>query len=378
MSEALTKVVIDLAALRHNLRSIQERLGQGVRIMAVVKSDAYGHGLERCAEVLAQEGTDFFAVSEVEEGVRLRRAGIKGEIVILFGARPADFEALFEYDLAPVFFSREGLLALDTMATRIRRQLRGHLKIDMGMGRLGIMPGEVEEFVDLLGSMQGLVLAGVMSHFPLADSPDPTPTTEQCRRFQEIVNRFPLLVKPGVLQHIANSAATMLFPESHLDMVRPGISLYGCYPEPGMAEADETGLRPVMGFSTQVLQVKEVPAGHGLSYGHIHVTRRPTRLAVLPVGYDDGYLRGLSGKAEVLIGGRRVPVLGRICMKACVADISDLPEVRPGDEVVLFGRQGDAEISVDEVAGWLDTISYEVLCLVGAKNKRFYVDERGH
>ena len=376
MGEVLNKVIIDLAALRRNYQALRRRLAPGVEIMAVVKSNAYGHGLERCALTLARAGARVFGVAKVEEGVRLRQAGVAGEIVIMLGVRPADFEALLHHDLSPVVYDPAGLGELAARAAAMNKRVGVHLKIDTGMGRLGVMPDQLGALLAELTRTDRLNLAGVMSHFPLADTAAPAVSLIQCQRFQELIDRFPVLSGRQVVRHMANSAALLRFPETHLDMVRPGITLYGCYPGGGLAATAGLDLLPVMQFSTMVVQLKEVPADYGLSYGHLHVTRRPTRLAVLPVGYDDGYLRGLTGQAMVLIRGRRVPVLGRICMNACVADVSDLPEVQPGDPVILFGRQGGERILVDELADWLGTINYEVLCLVGERNPRLYVDDQ--
>jgi alanine racemase len=370
---ALNTVTVDLDALCGNFRAIRQQVGPGVRVMAVVKSDAYGHGLVPVAQALARTGADTFGVAEVEEGVQLRQAGIKGEIVVLLGAPLWSHEAIVEHGLSPVVFDHHTPAALADRARAMGRRVGVHLKVDTGMGRLGVMPAQVRDIVRDIQGMNGVELVGVMSHFPLADSRKVGPTLAQCRRFQAVVDQVPGLARPGVARHIANSAAILRYPETWLDMVRPGISLYGCYPARHLARPEMLPLTPVLSFRSTVIQVKEVAAGTGLSYGHTHVTRRSTRLAVLPTGYDDGYCRRLSGRAEVLIAGQRAPILGRICMNACMADITGLDEVKPGDEVVLIGRQGMAEITADEVAGWLGTINYEVLCQVGARNRRLYL-----
>lgn len=364
------RVEIDLGALRTNYRQIQAKVGAGVGVMAVVKSDAYGHGLIPAAQALAREGCRCFGVAEVEEGVALRRAGVAGEIVVLLGALPDSFGAIVEFGLQAAIYGREELAALSAYAARRNRQVGIHLKIDTGMGRLGIMPERLADFLDLLAELPGVRLAGIMSHFPRADDrDDPAQAVEQNRRFGELAEAIRQRFASGPI-HIANSAAILNLPDSRHDMVRPGITLYGCYPAP--VDTGEAGLKlvPVMSFKTRVIQVKEVPAGYGISYGHTYRTERPTRLAVLPVGYADGYLRRLTGRAEVLVAGRRVPVLGRICMNACLADITSLDRVAAGDEVVVMGRQGGEEITADEIAGWSETISYEILCLFGGSNRR--------
>lgn len=369
---ANNRVEIDLAALAANFQAIRDAVSPDVQVMAIVKADAYGHGLVPVADALYEAGARSFGVAEVEEGVLLREAGIKGEITVLLGAAAGFFPEIVEYDLQVVITDRDNLKALSGYCEKHRKKVEVHLKIDTGMGRLGVMPEEVSGYLDLLAELPGVPLSGVMSHFPRADEPDHSYTEQQNRRFAEIAGgirkRF-----PGAKIHGANSAAIINFPETHHDLVRPGISLYGYFPDPGMEGNTTIQLKPVMGFKTRVIQVKEVPAGYGISYGHTFQTERPTRVAVLPVGYADGYLRRLGGRAEVIINGCRVPVLGRICMNACMADITDLDLVEVGDEVVIMGHQGKAEITADEIARWSDTISYEILCLLGSSNQRVYL-----
>jgi alanine racemase len=270
-----------------------------------------------------------------------------------------------------VVYDREYLRELAAAAGRAGREAGVHLKIDTGMGRLGIMPAELPAFLELLRDLPGLRLAGLLSHFPLADAADQSCTDEQNRIFARLMERAAGGLKE-LVAHIANSAALIRQPATHHGLVRPGITLYGCYPAADQAWRARLQLKPVMSFKSLILQVKEVPAGYGISYGRLFTTSRPTRLAVLPVGYDDGYPRRLTGRAQVLIGGRRVPVVGRICMNACMADVTELPAVQPGDEVVLLGRQGLEEITADELAAWQETINYEVLCLIGSRNQRCY------
>jgi alanine racemase len=376
ISTSHNRVEIDLAALRGNYRNILGRVGDGVRIMAIVKSDAYGHGLIPVAQALAGEGATTFGVAEIDEGVRLRQAGIKGEIVILLGGMADSFPEIVEFDLQPVVYDLEGLAALAAYGEQHNRQIGVHLKIDTGMGRLGIMPDQLDGYLELLEKLAGIRLAGVLSHFPRADDrQDRTQAVEQNRQFGQILATVRKRCGSGPA-HIANSAAIINVPDSHYDMVRPGIALYGCYPFPEGKTSSNLQLKPVMSFKTRVLQVKEVPSGYGISYGHTYRTKRPTRLAVLPVGYDDGYLRRLTGRAEVIISGQRVPVLGRICMNACLVDITDIDDqVGAGDEVVLMGCQGGAEITADDIADWSDTISYEILCLFGGSNQRVYLSD---
>lgn len=367
------RVEIDLAALHHNFRQLRQLAGDGVGILAMVKADAYGHGLIPAAQAFARAGASDFAVAEVEEGIRLRQSGIAGRIVVMLGIDRQSAVECVAHDLTPVVYDLEAVQALSAAAEKADRRQDVQVKVDVGMGRLGVMPHEFAAFLSRLAGFPHLHLAGILSHFPLADAEEAQATAAQSAVFQELLAALPPGVGPGRPHHIANSAALLRFPEMHCDMVRPGISLYGCYPAPWLGQGSSLDLRPAMAFKTRVIQVKEVPAGQGISYGHTYVTQRPSRLAVLPVGYDDGYLRRLAGKAQVLVGGRRAPIRGMICMNACMADVTGMPSVKPGDEVVLLGRQGSEEISADEMARWSDSISYEILCLLGACNRKIHL-----
>ena len=378
-AHSFNRVEIDIAALQHNFQSIQQTIGQQVSVMAVVKSDAYGHGLLACAQAIYQAGGRTFGVAEVWEGVALRRSGLQGEIVILLGSSPESYGEIIKYKLTPVVYDVDSITRLSDIAARRNAEVSVHLKVDVGMGRLGVLPAEVESYVSLIRRLPFLSLSGLLSHFPVADEPGASALTrEQLLDFNNILTRLKTKKAEPLVTHIANSAALIYFPESHLDMIRPGISLYGYYPDASPARAKTAApilqLQPVMSFKTRVIQIKELDAGCGISYGHTFVTRRKSRIAVLPVGYADGYLRKLSNRAEVLIGGRRAPVCGRVCMNATMVDITDLPPVHTGDEAVLMGQQGDAVISADEIAKWMETISYEVLCLFGTFNERVYLN----
>jgi len=379
-SLSFNRVEIDLAALRENFLSIQKAVGLQVKIMAIVKSDAYGHGLVACAQALYRAGARTFGVAEVWEGVKLRQAGLEGDIVILLGGPLESYEDIIRHALTPVVYNVDFLTGLSSLAARMDGAVKVHLKVDLGMGRLGVMPEEVESYVSLIKRLPGLTLSGFLSHFPAADEPGAVQKTKnQALQFKDLLDSFKKGKDGSRVAHIANSAALIYFPDTHLDMVRPGISLYGCYPDASPARAKyvlpELELRPAMNFKTRVIQVKELGPGSGISYGHTFVTSRKSRIAVLPVGYADGYLRKLSNRAKVLIGGRRASVCGRVCMNATMVDITDLPPIHVGDEVVLLGRQGEATITADEIAQWMETISYEVLCLFGTFNEKIFMNK---
>ena len=362
------RITISGTALEQNYRCIAERVGPEVAVLAMVKADAYGHDMVFAAKAFARAGCRIFGVAEIGEGVRLRQAGIVGDILVMVGFLPEQAQLFFTYDLTPVVFDAATITGLAELAVQQGKILPVQLKVDCGMSRLGIAPRQAAAFAEMVGRSSGLRLAGILSHFPAADQPE-SPTTATaydlfngaCRQLDD---------HKSLLRHIANSGAVLNFPETFGNMVRAGIALYGYAADGQEGHARAAGLLPAMTFSTRIVQVKEIAAGTGVSYGHTYTTTRPTRLAILPVGYEDGYSRSLSNRAEVLIGGRRAAVRGRICMNLCMVDISEIDGVHAGDEAVLLGAQGDQHIWADELAGLAGTISYEILCMLGNNNVR--------
>jgi alanine racemase len=373
--ESLNRVEISLAALCHNSALLKQRAA-GRPVLAMVKADAYGHGMIECAKALSAAGVDCFGVAEAVEGVQLRRHGIKEPVLVMAGILPEIIPDLFACRLTPVIVDGSCLKELSEQAVKLDREIELHLKVDAGMGRQGCMPADMEQLIKSIQELPGLRLAGIMAHFPMADDPDSGSTNEITALFCRNLNKVRELLPGKLLVHLANSGGILYFPGSHQDMIRPGIALYGCYPDgrQGAVNAGEPHLEPVMRFSSRIIQVKDVPSGTGLGYGHIYVTDRPSRIAIIPAGYEDGYLRVLSNTGQALIHGRRVPVVGRISMNLTMFDVTDLDNVLAGDEVVLLGCQGEDEITADEIAAWMGTINYEVLCLFGNLNNRVYAD----
>ena len=373
--ESFNRVEISLAALRANFFRIKAQAPR-TAVLAMVKADAYGHGMVQCARTLEKAGADCFGVAEVVEGIELRDNGIRQPVFILTGLLPEIIPALFDYNLTPVLVDSSCLDLLSEEAVRRDRTMTLHLKVDAGMGRQGCALSELSGILEKIHSLPRLVLGGIMAHFPLADDPYSDSTRQITAVFCQEVAKNAALLPENITLHLANSGGIFYFPGSHQDMIRPGISLYGCYPDGarGRMQAEPPLLEPVMRMSSRVIQVKEVPAGTGLGYGYIYTTRRPSRIAVIAAGYEDGYLRCLSNRARALVGGQRVPVVGRISMNLTMLDITERDGICPGDEVVLLGRQGNEEITVDEIADWMGTINYEVLCLFGNLNKRVYVE----
>ena len=365
------RISISRSRLQHNFACIRKQAGPGVEVMAMVKGDGYGHGMVDSASAFAAVGCRVFGVAELVEAVTLRQAGVTGAIFVMLGFEPAEAVSFFDYDLTPVVFQQQDILALSQAARRLGREIGVHLKVDCGMGRLGLLPADVPGFVESIEALPGITLAGIMAHFPEADNRSAASNQTIFATYERVCRDLGDRFKG--IRHIANSGATLNFPEMTCDMVRAGIALYGYYPDgttgPDDGEEDEK-LQPVMSFTTRVIQIRDLPAGSGISYGHTYTTDRPSRIAVLPTGYEDGYLRDLSNRAEVLIRGRRAPVRGRVCMNLCMVDVTDIAGVETGDEVVLLGQQGGEKITADEIAGWMQTISYEVLCLFGNTNSR--------
>ena len=362
-----TWVEIDLSALGWNLHRVRRRVGSGIRILAVVKADAYGHGAECCAPALAAAGADQFGVATVEEGAALRRAGITAPVVVLGLARPDEAPALLAMNLETAVADLETALHFARAARRRRRRLGLHLKVDTGMGRIGADPGEAAPLARRLRNAAGVDLRGVFSHFAHADGREPRLLGDQMRLFASAAEGV-RAYWPRALRHLANSAAVIEAPRTYFDMVRPGLMLYGLYPASRLRRRED--LKPVLSWKTAVVQVKRVSAGTGISYGHAYVTKRPTWVATLPVGYADGFPRNLTNRGVVLIKGRRCPVIGRVTMDMTMVDVTSAAPVRLGETAVMVGRQRGRELTADDMARLRDTISYEVVTAIGDRVPR--------
>jgi len=355
---------IDLNSLKFNFNQVKRIVGSNVCVLSVVKADAYGHGSIAVSRALVEAGTDMLGVATVEEAIELRESGIKVPIVLLGGVQPEEAELVVRYALTPSIFSLSSAEAINRYAYRVGKKVRFHLKVDTGMNRLGLSVDEVCCFLNCLTSLRNLELEGVFTHFASADSNSRDFTLKQISSFKLVIYT---LKKAGLsprYMHMANSAGIQRFPESHMNLVRPGIMLYGS------GKLGQWELKPVMKLKTRVVQLKSLPVGSPVSYGGTFVTKRPTLIATLPIGYGDGYMRRLSNRAFVSLKGFRVPVIGSVCMDMTIVDVTDVPDVRVGDEVVLFGDDG---IKVEDIAMWADTISYEILSIIGKRIPRIYV-----
>lgn len=366
-----TSAHVRLGAIAHNFRTLR-RVAAPSEVCAVVKANAYGHGVGPVARRLEAEGCGRFAVGTVEEALELRTEGIGAPILVLQGASAGQLSALLESRLTPVAPCLECLETLGAEARRRRSALPLHVKFDTGMGRLGLAPDEVGALVELLRRNPQLRLEGVATHLARAgESREVTGT--QLRRFDEIRDALRELGLSSGLVHAANSAACLAEPAARYDFVRVGLALYGIAPEPGL-KASCADLRPALSWTSVVEHLRTVPAGTAVSYGGTFVASRPTRLAVVPVGYADGYRRALGNRAQALVRGCRVPVVGRVCMDITLLDVTDLAAATHGDPVTLIGREGAEQITAEEVSSWLDTIPYEILCGIGSRVPRFHED----
>ncbi len=365
-----TVAFIDLSALSRNFRQIRAKIGPDVKILSMVKANAYGHGARRIAETLAAAGSDAFGVATLEEGLELREAGIRAPILVVAGAYPEQLDLFMKNGLTPVVHDAESLSHLDDAAREHGVTLKIHLKVDTGMGRIGFLAAELASWLPLLKQLQALQIEGVFSHFSHADNVAGDYTRNQLEIFGHLVERLRANGISPALVHLANSAATITLPAAYLNMVRPGLMLYGIYPSPAMT--GEISLEPVLSWKSRILQLKKVPAGSSISYGRTFITRRESLIATVPVGYADGYSRRLSNVGAMLVKGKRAPVAGTVCMDLTMIDVTDIGGVQQGDEVVLLGHQGNAVISADEMAAWSNTISYEIFTSIGARVPRIY------
>jgi len=370
---------VDLEAIAHNVRELRRITDPGADLMAVVKANAYGHGVIEVTRKALENGADSMGVARIEEGIELRKAGFN-ESVLIFGYTPPVLtHKLIAFDLTQTVWSYNTAQALSDIAVSFNKQIKTHLKVDTGMGRLGLLPdcrrphvteqnliGNAIREVKSISSLAGLELEGVYTHFATADSSDKTYAGKQFEIFVDFLNELRRAGMNPVLCHAANSAAIIDMPETHLDMVRAGIAIYGLYPSDDVNKR-RIALKPAMTLKSKIIHLKKVPPGFNVSYGSIYQTPKSTTIASIPVGYADGFNRLLSSRGHMLVRGRRAPIVGRICMDQTMLDVGHIPDVNLEDEVVIFGRQEDESITVDEIAASLNTINYEIVSALTAR-----------
>ncbi len=363
--ESQTFVEINIPNILHNIRELKKLLNGNVKFMAVVKADAYGHGAVPVSKAIERK-VDYLAVATLPEAIEIKNAGIKAPVLILGEAHPSNARDVVKGGFIQTVYTPAFAKALSAAAAGLRKKARVHLKIDTGMGRVGVPFGKGEDTFKKISRLPNIDIEGIFTHFAGAEETDEF-TSEQLKRFRSFISRIDSV---SYILHAANSAAVLYHRESHLDMVRVGLSMYGLYPPGGRKIGAK--LKPALQFKTRVVYLKKVPAGTPLSYGSTYVTKKETSIATLPVGYADGLPRALSNKGEVLIGGRRHPIVGRVCMDMTLVDAGN-SNVRIGDEAVLIGSQGKETISADDIGKLADTISYEIICGIGKRVPRIYV-----
>lgn len=358
---------INLDNLGHNFFRIKKMLKPHTKIMTTVKADAYGHGLIPVSNKLVSCGVDFLGVASIDEGIALRKAGITLPILVLGLILKKDIAPLFRYGLTTTVCDKDLALALNSRARSLGKSINVHVKVDTGMGRIGVLAQDALELIKNIHKLKFITIEGVFTHFPFADMNEDF-TMRQIDLFNNLVSRLNKEKISIPLVHSANSMAVIDYKNSHFNMVRPGLVIYGLYPKQNL----KINLKPVLSLKTRVVYAKRVPAGYGISYGHDYITSKETRIVTLPIGYGDGYPRNLSNQAPVLIRGRRFRVCGKICMDQTMVDVGDF-SVKTGDEAVLIGSQGSNKVTAEELASLSGTIPYEIVCGLGSRIPRVYV-----
>jgi len=368
-----TLAEIDLAAIRHNVRQIRATLSPSTYMVAIVKANAYGHGATQVSAAALAAGANFLGVAIPEEGAALRESGFTVPIFVIGLALPEQAQLLIDYDLIAAVSTLEAAQALSEAARRSAHRAKVMVKIDTGMGRIGVRPDEALSFMQELLDIPGLELRGAFTHLAKADSWDKTHAHNQLDQFHAVVNKIAAAGISLPWISAANSATIIDLPRGHFNMIRPGIILYGLPPSREMRQG--LHLLPAMQLKTKIVFIKQAAAGTTVGYGCTYTVPQATFLATLPVGYADGYSRQLSNKASVLIGGRRRPVVGRVCMDQIIVDLGPSCDAKIGDEVVLFGRQGNEEITATDLADLAGTINYELVCAISPRVPRVYINE---
>lgn len=381
-NDSPTYTEIDLEAFRHNLKEIRRILNPGTEIMAVVKADAYGHGVEMIACEAATGGAAFFAVARMNEAIHLRECGVETPILLFDDCVSENTARYLELNVRPTINSFEEAERFSFKASQSGKKLKIHIKIDTGMGRLGFLAEGLtsdQEYYPLaaeikkISELPFIEIEGVYSHFANADTKDKTHANQQLELFLKLKRELEEMLPQKILFHMANSAGIMEIPESHFDIVRPGIILYGLYPS-NEVDKSRIELKPVMSFKSKIIHLKKVAAGFKVSYGSTFTTDRETVIATVPAGYADGLSRLLSSKGEMLVRGQRAPVLGRVCMDLTMIDVTFIEGVSLNDEVVIMGTQGDASITAEEIAEKIGTINYEIVTSIAPRVPKKFIN----
>lgn len=382
---------INLDNIAANLRAIKAHISQNAAVMAIVKADAYGHGVLDVVKCLSDGGVDYFGVAMVGEGIQLRKHGVNEPILVLGYTDECRLDDVINYDITQTVYDVDYAKSISETAVRLGKPAKIHIKIDTGLSRIGFMMGEevnaVEEIVDKIEQIYKLPmieLEGIFSHFAVSDETEEDHrvfTAKQFERFMSVCEAAGLRGIHIPIRHMANSGAVLQYKQFHLDMVRPGIILYGLYPDGSVIDTNgehPTGLslKPAMEVKAHVTMVKTVQAGAAVSYGRTYVTDKETVIATVPVGYADGYMRSYSGKACMIIKGQKFPIIGRICMDQCMLDVTDSKvPIKVNDVVTIMGKDGDCEVSANDLAKWQESINYEIVCLIGKRVPRLFIKD---
>lgn len=363
---------VDLGAIRHNFFQIKRFLDETTKVLVAVKANAYGHGILKVSDILVKSGVDYLGVATTDEALYLRSKGIKIPILILGSILVAEIEPIIKNNITQTVGDIHLALAINGYAGRRRKKAKIHIKIDTGMGRIGIWHQEALHFIRRLVKLKNLEIEGIFSHFSSADE-DEFVTRQQIRDFSHLVEKLEKLGIHIMYKHMANSIAIVDYRDSHMNLVRPGLMIYGLYPK-WDGYHHKINLRPALSLKSRVVFIKDVPPGRRISYGGTYTATRHTTVATIPIGYGDGFNRQLSNKGLVLIKGKRAPVIGRVCMDQIMVDTGHIPQVKVGDEVVLIGKQKQGRITVEELAKLCDTIPYEVACWFDNRIPRLYIN----
>lgn len=369
------RLEIDLDNLAHNIREIKKYVGKDTKVMAIVKANAYGHGAVNVSKTFLENGADKLAVSIVSEGIELRKAGLKAPILILNYTSPDQFHNIIKYRLTQNIFDYRDAKLLSEKAVELGKEAKVHIKIDTGMRRIGLPPTEetIKKIIKI-NNLPNIKIEGIFSHFAKSDEEDKSFTDLQYRRFNWVINQLEEEKVFIPIKHISNSAAIIDMPEYNLDMVRPGIILYGHYPSE-VVNKKRINIKPVLTLKSSISNIKRVPKGVGISYNQIYVTERDSIIATLPIGYADGYSRLLTGKGQVYIKNKRAPIIGKICMDQMMVDITDIKGVNMDDEVILFGYGNDTYPTIEELAKNIGTVNYEIMCMISRRIPRIYIKD---
>jgi len=365
-----TLAEVNLINIENNIREIKEIVSPSTKIMAVVKADGYGHGAVEVSKAALRAGVEYLSVATLKEAMELREAGIGSPVLILSESIQDGTGKVIDLDISQTVYTYKLAESLSKEAKKKNKKARIHVKIDTGMGRVGVSPKDAVALIKKISALDNMIIEGIFTHFSKAENVEDDFTRRQFKAFKEVLSHVETNGFKIPIKHSANSAAALFYPETHLDMIRIGLSIYGLYPQGNPSRP--INLKPALSFKTKVMYLKTVPAGTPLSYGGTYVTNKETTIATLPVGYADGLSRRLSNRGSVLIGGKRFPIVGNVCMDLTLVDAGDAP-IKLGDEVVLIGSQGSEEITADEIAELENTINYEVVCGIGKRVPRVYI-----